>query len=178
MGTGDAGRRGVPPVVPAIAPPPLPPERIYPAGHPDIAVRFVTLHDGLRVRVLSAGPGDGRPVVLLHGWGASVYSYRAQIPALAGAGFHVIAADLPGHGLSDKPAALDAYTRPAMVAATAELLDRLEVRDALVAGVSMGGGIVAGLAERDELSRNSAQVAPLCVCRVCQEYEARKCLRI
>lgn len=146
MGASDAGRRGVPPVVPAISPPPLPPERIYPAGQAGIEVRFATLHDGLRLRVLSAGPASGRPVVLLHGWGASVYSYRVQMPALAAAGHRVIAADLPGHGLSDKPAALDAYTRPAMTAAAAELLDLLDLRDAVVVGVSMGGGIAAGLA--------------------------------
>ncbi len=146
MGAPEAGFRGVPPVVPALAPPPLPSDRIYPAGHPEIAVRFAGLHDGLRLRLLSAGPAAGRPVVLLHGWGASAYSYRWQIPALAAAGHHVIAADLPGHGLSDKPASLDAYTRPAMTAAVAELLDVLDARDAVVAGVSMGGGIALGLA--------------------------------
>lgn len=146
MGVPDARLRGVPPVVPALAPPPLPPERIYPAGHPEIAVRFAALHDGLRIRLLAAGPEAGRPAVLLHGWGASAYSYRWQLAALAAAGHRVIAADLPGHGLSDKPAALDAYTRPAMTTAVAELLDVLDVRDALVAGVSMGGGIALGLA--------------------------------
>jgi epoxide hydrolase A/B len=146
VGPRDADLRGVPPAIPALSPPPLPVERMYPAGHPDLAVRFVARHDGQRLRVVSAGPDGGRPVLLLHGWGASVYSYRWQIPALAGAGYRVFAADLPGHGLSDKPAALDAYTRPAMTAAVAELLDVLDVRDALVAGVSMGGGIATALA--------------------------------
>ncbi|MDE3129232.1 MAG: alpha/beta fold hydrolase, partial [Gemmatimonadota bacterium] len=146
VGAPHAGLRGAPPLVPALAPPPLPPDRIYPAGHPEIAVRFAALHDGLRLRLLSAGPETGRPVLLLHGWGASAYSYRWQIPALAAAGHRVIAAELPGHGLSDKPEALDAYTRPAMTAALAELLDVLDLRDALVAGVSMGGGIALGLA--------------------------------
>ena len=142
--SGSAGRSG-PPVITALAPP-LPAERIYPAGHADVEVRFVTLPDGLRLRVVSAGPPAGRPVLLLHGWGASVYSYRSQIPALAAAGHRVLAADLPGHGLSDKPAALDAYSRPAMVAAVAALLELLDVRDAVVGGVSMGGGIALGLA--------------------------------
>ncbi|MDE3128182.1 MAG: alpha/beta fold hydrolase, partial [Gemmatimonadota bacterium] len=105
-----------------------------------------TLHDGFRLRLLSAGPETGRPVVLLHGWGASASSYRWQLPALAAAGHRVTAVDLPGHGLSDKPAALDAYTRRALVAAAAGLLDALDVRDAVVTGVSMGGGIALGLA--------------------------------
>ncbi|MDE3172498.1 MAG: hypothetical protein KGN74_05450, partial [Gemmatimonadota bacterium] len=91
--SGTAGRSG-PPGIPALAPPPLPAERIYPAGHADVAVQFVTLPDGLRLRVVSAGPPAGRPVLLLHGWGASVYSYRSQSPALAAAGHRVLAADL------------------------------------------------------------------------------------
>lgn len=109
-------------------------------------MRFVPVHDGVRLRVLEAGLREGRPIVLLHGWGASVYSYRAAIPPLAAAGFRVIAADLPGHGLSDKPPELEQYTREAMIAAANALLDALDVRDAVVVGVSMGGAIAAGLA--------------------------------
>lgn len=119
---------------------------MYPAGHAEITVRFVAVRNGLHLRVLESGPADGRPVVLLHGWGACVYSFRDAIPALAAAGVRAIAADLPGHGLSDKPAALDRYTREAMTDTAAALLDALDVRDAMVAGVSMGGGIAAGLA--------------------------------
>ncbi len=109
-------------------------------------MRFVAVRDGVRLRVLEAGPAGGRPIVLLHGWGASAYSYRGAIPALSAAGFRVIAPDLPGHGLSDKPPELEHYTRPAMIAAAAALLDALDVRDAVVVGVSMGGAIAAGLA--------------------------------
>lgn len=121
-------------------------DRIYPAGHADISVRFVPVRDGLRLRVLESGPAGGRPVVLLHGWGASAYSFRDAIPALAAAGFRAIAADLPGHGLSDKPADLAHYTREAMTGTAAALLEALDVSDAMVVGVSMGGGIAAGLA--------------------------------
>ncbi len=106
----------------------------------------MAVRDGVRLRVLEAGPHDGRPIVLLHGWGASVYSYRGAIPTLADAGFRVVAADLPGHGLSDKPWDLEQYTREGMTAAIAALLDALDVRDAVVVGVSMGGAIAAGLA--------------------------------
>jgi pimeloyl-ACP methyl ester carboxylesterase len=119
---------------------------MYPAKAPGIAVRFLSVRDGVRLRVLEAGPPAGRPVVLLHGWGASVYSWRAAIPALAAAGHRVIAADLPGHGLSDKPMDPGVYTRPAMIETAAALLDALDVHDATVAGVSMGGAIAAGLA--------------------------------
>ena len=96
--------------------------------------------------MLQSGPVEGPAVVLLHGWGASVYSWRAAIPALAANGFRVIAADLPGHGLSDTPTTLATYTRGAMTSAAGSLLDALTVRDATVVGVSMGGAIAAGLA--------------------------------
>ena len=125
---------------------PLPVDEMYPAHAPDIAVHMLTIRDGLRLRVLESGPPDGRPVLLLHGWGASVYSWRDAIPAFVRAGFLVLAADLPGHGLSDKPADLSWYTRDSMVATAGALLDALDVRDATVVGVSMGGGVAAGLA--------------------------------
>lgn len=136
-GAGSAGRR---------ASSPLAVDEMYPAHEQGIGVRMVALPDGLRLRVLEAGAPQGPSLVLLHGWGASVYSWRAAIPEFAAAGFRVIAADLPGHGLSDKPADPDRYTRPAMIDAVGALLDTLDVQRALVAGVSMGGAIAAGLA--------------------------------
>ncbi len=125
---------------------PLAVDELYPAHAADITTRFVDVRDGLRMRVLESGPADGPPVVLLHGWGASAYSYRDAIPALAQAGRRAIAVDLPGHGLSDKPAALGWYSRPGMTATAGALLDVLDVRAATIVGVSMGGGIATGLA--------------------------------
>ncbi|MDE3152061.1 MAG: alpha/beta fold hydrolase [Gemmatimonadota bacterium] len=125
---------------------PLAIDEVYPAREAGIGVRFLEVRDGLRLRVLESGPPGGPPVVLFHGWGASVYSYRDAIPALAAAGRRVVAVDLPGHGLSDKPPDLEWYTRPAMTATAGALLEALDVRGATVVGVSMGGGIAAGLA--------------------------------
>ena len=56
--------------------------------------------------------GEGRPVVLLHGFPDSGRLWRHQVPALAEAGFRVIVPDLRGYGRSDKPAAVDAYSIP------------------------------------------------------------------
>ncbi|MGH2884330.1 MAG: alpha/beta fold hydrolase, partial [Solirubrobacteraceae bacterium] len=53
--------------------------------------------------------GDGRPVVLLHGFPDSGRLWRHQVPALADAGFRVIVPDLRGYGRSDKPAEVEAY---------------------------------------------------------------------
>jgi pimeloyl-ACP methyl ester carboxylesterase len=65
-----------------------------------IRSRFINNGNGLRMHVLDAGFGtDVRPcVVLLHGFPELAYSWRKVMPALASAGFHVIAPDLRGYG--------------------------------------------------------------------------------
>jgi pimeloyl-ACP methyl ester carboxylesterase len=54
--------------------------------------------------------GEGRPVVLLHGFPDSGRLWRHQVPALAAAGFQVVVPDLRGYGRSGKPEAVDAYS--------------------------------------------------------------------
>ena len=54
--------------------------------------------------------GQGRPVILLHGWPDSGRLWRHQVPALAAAGFQVIVPDLRGYGSSGKPEAVEAYS--------------------------------------------------------------------
>jgi len=56
--------------------------------------------------------GQGRPVVLLHGFPDSGRLWRHQVTALAEAGFRVIVPDLRGYGLSDKPSEVEAYSLP------------------------------------------------------------------
>jgi pimeloyl-ACP methyl ester carboxylesterase len=67
---------------------------------PGVRSRFVNNGNGLRMHVLEAGFGSReRPcVVLLHGFPELAYSWRKAMPALASAGFHVIAPDLRGCG--------------------------------------------------------------------------------
>lgn len=76
--------------------PPLPIE-VLPAG---IGSRFVADVNGLRMHVLEAGSAaPGRPcLLLLHGFPELAYSWRKIMPALAEAGFHVIAPDQRGYG--------------------------------------------------------------------------------
>lgn len=56
--------------------------------------------DGVELHVVEAGPADGKAVLLLHGFPDSAELWRFQIPALAAAGYHVVAADLRGFGRS------------------------------------------------------------------------------
>lgn len=70
---------------------------VLPAG---VRSRFLDNINGLRVHILEAGYAtSGRPcVLLLHGFPELAYSWRKVMPALAAAGFHVVAPDLRGYG--------------------------------------------------------------------------------
>ncbi len=81
---------------PSAPPEPLPSD-LLPAG---IRSRFVDGVNGLRIHLLEAGHEQaGRPMaVLLHGFPELAFSWRKVMPALAAAGYHVIAPDLRGYG--------------------------------------------------------------------------------
>src|ERR1700747_1265555 len=66
--------------------------------------------------------GEGRPVVLLHGFPDSGRLWRHQVPALAQAGFRVIVPDLRGYGRSDRPAGAQASWMMALAGAVLTVL--------------------------------------------------------
>jgi pimeloyl-ACP methyl ester carboxylesterase len=119
---------------------------MFPAGVAGIRTRRVSLATGLSLRVAEAGSPEAPPVVLLHGWAASLYMWRGWFAPLAAAGYRVIAPDLPGHGLSDKPADPGAYRLERQIAVVRALLDveRLDAVD--VVAQSMAGTIALELA--------------------------------
>lgn len=84
--------------------------------------------------------GDGRPVVLIHGWPLSSDSWSKQVPALTEAGYRVVAYDRRGFGRS---APGDAYDYDALAGDLANVIDDLELSDVTLVGFSMGGGEVA-----------------------------------
>lgn len=86
--------------------------------------------------------GDGRPVVLIHGWPLSGASWKETVPALTSAGLRVITYDRRGFGQSD-PAPDDRYDYDSLAADLADLVERLDLRDVSLVGFSMGGGEVA-----------------------------------
>jgi pimeloyl-ACP methyl ester carboxylesterase len=124
----------------------LPPAAWYPAGDGVATSRIVRLGSGLRVRVVEAGPPEGAPVVLLHGWACSAYSFRHQLPALAAAGYRAAAIDLKGHGLSDKPTAAGEYAPDAMARFALNAIDALGLDRVALVGHSLGGGIATQVA--------------------------------
>ena len=119
----------------------LPPNEVFPAGRSNVTARFVTLATGVRVRVAESGPADGRPLVLLHGWGASIYMFRHAMELLPSRGVRTIAVDLRGYGLSDKPNGKDTYTIDAYCADLDAVLDALGLHRVALLGQSMGGGL-------------------------------------
>jgi pimeloyl-ACP methyl ester carboxylesterase len=129
----------------------LSPDAMFPAGRRDIDVRRVLLGDGTSLRVAESGDRHAPPVLLLHGWGASIYMWRDWFAPLAQAGFHAIAVDLPGHGMSDKPDAPGRYSLDAMVDAVRELVTVEGLSAPHVVAQSMAGTLSLALAERGEV---------------------------
>ena len=87
--------------------------------------------------------GDGRPVVLIHGWPLSAASWSEQVPALTAAGYRVVAYDRRGFGGSDKPGAGCTYDYDTLTSDLDAVLRELDLRDVTLVGFSMGGGEVA-----------------------------------
>jgi pimeloyl-ACP methyl ester carboxylesterase len=100
---------------------------------------------GQLVHVEQAGAGE--PVVLLHGFGASTYSWRKVMPALA-RGHRVVAIDLNGFGYTERPRGAAAYTREGQVDMVLGVLDALGIGRAHLVGHSYGGGLSLFLASR------------------------------
>ena len=78
--------------------------------------------------------GQGRPVVLLHGFPESGRLWRHQVPAPTDAGSRVIVPDLRGYGLSAKPGAVEAYSLPVLAGDVLAILADQEVDRAHVVG--------------------------------------------
>lgn len=87
--------------------------------------------------------GSGRPVVLLHGLSDDHGLWRHVVPAIADA-CEAISVDLPGHGRSGPIP--EGATIGWMAEQVAALLDELDVRDVLLVGLSMGGGVAQTVA--------------------------------
>lgn len=90
--------------------------------------------------------GVGRAVMLIHGFPLNRRMWQPQLEAVAEAGFRVIAPDLRGFGESDAPA--DGYSMDAFADDIIALMDALQIEQAVVGGMSMGGYILMNLLER------------------------------
>jgi pimeloyl-ACP methyl ester carboxylesterase len=106
---------------------------------------FVSV-DGQRLHVVVAGPEDGPLAILLHGFPECWYSWRKQIPALAQAGYRVVAPDQRGYNLSDKPRGVHHYQLDRLTADIMGLLHALGQERAMVVAHDWGGAAAWRLA--------------------------------
>ncbi len=121
---------------------PIPESSSYPAGT-SFRSQYRTI-DGTRIRLIDSGAPSATAVVFIHGIGASLYTWRHQLPAVVGAGYRVVALDNRGFGFSEKPA--HGYTTAAYAHLVVALLDSLGISSAVLVGHSMGGAIAAEVA--------------------------------
>lgn len=97
--------------------------------------------DGVELHWVEAGPADGPPVILLHGFPEFWWSWRHQIPLLAAAGFRVIALDMRGYNRSAKPEGIEPYAIPHLTGDVKGLIEHLGYERVAVVGHDWGGGV-------------------------------------
>ena len=109
---------------------------------PEIPVQYVTV-DGVQLRYIASG--SGKPLVLMHTINSQLDLFQKVIPKLS-KHFKVYAFDYPGHGWSDIPNV--AYKPEIFINAAEGFIEKLDIKDAIVAGISIGGVIPLVLAAR------------------------------
>lgn len=99
---------------------------------------FIEVEPNVRLHVTDLG--EGKPVVLIHGWPLSDAMFEYQYAALTEKGFRVIGITLRGYGLSDKP--YGKYDYDVFADDIKVVLEKLNIEDATIGGFSLGGAIV------------------------------------
>lgn len=100
---------------------------------------YIKTRDGIKLYVKDWG--QGRPVILMHGWPLSADSWDDSAMELANAGFRAIAYDRRGFGRSNQP--WDGYNYDTLADDLADVIESTGAADAAIVGFSMGGGEVA-----------------------------------
>ena len=81
--------------------------------------------NGIKLHTVLAGPADGTPVVLLHGFPEFWRGWLNQVEPLSDAGYRLIIPDQRGYNLSDKPKGVKSYSVDTLVADILGLIDAL-----------------------------------------------------
>ena len=115
---------------------------------------YIEVEPNVRLHVTDAG--EGRPIVLIHGWPLSDEMFEYQYNDLINHHFRVIGITLRGFGKSDKP--YSSYSYDIHAADIKEILCKLDVKNAVLVGFSMGGGIAIRYVSIDEGSHVSSLV--------------------
>lgn len=97
---------------------------------------------------LAAGPADGDPVVMLHGFPVTSYAWRHQVAALGAAGFRVLAPDLRGYCDTARPAGVDSYRLDAFAGDVTGIADAIGADRIHLVGHDVGGIVAWYVAAR------------------------------
>jgi pimeloyl-ACP methyl ester carboxylesterase len=122
--------------------------------------------NGIRLHYAESGSGDSL-VILLHGFPEFWYSWRHQLTALA-ANYHVVAPDLRGYNLSDKPARVEDYRIEVLVEDVVGLIQHFGVEKAAIVAHDWGASVAWALAQKypERVSKLAVlQVPPAAVWR-------------
>jgi non-heme chloroperoxidase len=112
---------------------------------------FITTRDGTEIFYKDWGPKEAQPIVFHHGWPLSADDWDNQLMFFLGQGYRVVAHDRRGHGRSTQTDAgndMDHYATD-----VEELVDELDLKNAIHIGHSTGGGEVAHYVARAKPGR-------------------------
>ena len=109
--------------------------------HEPVDEAALQVFDVNRIRMRACCRGDGRLVLLCHGFPESWYSWRHQIEALAGAGYRVAAPDMRGYGGTDAPDDIASYTMLHHVGDMVDLVGALGEQRAVIIGHDWGAAV-------------------------------------
>ena len=110
-----------------------------------VRAEYIEVESNVRLHITDAG--EGRPIILIHGWPLSDEMYEYQYNDLINAGFRAIGITLRGFGKSDKP--YGAYNYDVHVTDIKKVLEILGIKNAVLGGFSMGGSIAVRYAAGD-----------------------------
>jgi pimeloyl-ACP methyl ester carboxylesterase len=113
--------------------------------------RKIRLRTGVEINVVMAGPDDGPPVILLHGFPESHRTWRELAPRLE-LRFRLIMPDLRGFGGSDRPQEVSAYNSSVIIADVLALADVFGVPRFSLLGHDFGG-VIAWMAAQQHADR-------------------------
>jgi non-heme chloroperoxidase len=112
----------------------------------DIQAEYIEVEPNVRLHITDAG--KGRPIVLIPGWPLSDEMFEYQYNDLINNNFRVIGITLRGFGKSDKP--YGSYNYNVHVLDIKRILGKLDIKDAVLGGFSMGGAIAIRYASADD----------------------------
>lgn len=113
----------------------------------NIEKQFIRAGD-ISLHTVFAGPEDGEPIILLHGFPEFWYGWRAQIPVLAEAGYRVIVPDQRGYNLSEKPSDVRSYSVETLTNDVKALIATLGYEQVYLVGHDWGAAVAWAVALR------------------------------